>query len=53
MKKKEQVEKSSRGCPRTSTCKGCTCCVCLGCLRCRYLDCDCRICVDFMQNAQP
>ncbi|VVA29595.1 PREDICTED: ULTRAPETALA [Prunus dulcis] len=45
--------KSCRGCPRTSTCKGCTCCVCLGCLRCRYLDCNCRICVDFMQNAQP
>ncbi|KAL9345992.1 hypothetical protein Peur_060845 [Populus x canadensis] len=42
--------KSSRGCPRSPTCDGCTPCVCFGCLKCRLVDCNCRICVDYMQT---
>ncbi|XP_022735354.1 protein ULTRAPETALA 1-like [Durio zibethinus] len=45
--------KNCRGCPRSPTCKGCTTCVCFGCLKCRFVDCKCRTCVDFMQNAEP
>ncbi|XVE50380.1 hypothetical protein DITRI_Ditri01bG0158000 [Diplodiscus trichospermus] len=45
--------KSCRGCPRSLTCKGCTTCVCFGCLKCRFPNCRCRTCVDFMQNAEP
>ncbi|XP_044494125.1 protein ULTRAPETALA 2-like [Mangifera indica] len=45
--------KSSRGCPRFANCEGCTSCVCVGCLKCRFKDCSCRACVDFMQNAEP
>ncbi|XVF18974.1 hypothetical protein REPUB_Repub11eG0070600 [Reevesia pubescens] len=45
--------KSCRGCPQSPTCKGCTTCVCFGCLKCRFLDCNCRTCVDFVQNAEP
>ncbi|XP_002533710.2 protein ULTRAPETALA 2 isoform X2 [Ricinus communis] len=45
--------KNCRGCPRSSLCKGCTSCVCFGCLKCRFVDCSCRTCVDFMQNASP
>ncbi|CAN1775392.1 Protein ULTRAPETALA 2 [Linum perenne] len=45
--------KKFRGCPRTGSCKGCTTCVCLGCLTCRFVDCNCRTCLDFMQNADP
>ncbi|XP_050217349.1 protein ULTRAPETALA 2-like [Mercurialis annua] len=45
--------KNCRGCPRRSSCKGCTSCVCFGCLKCRFIDCSCRTCVDFMQNAEP
>ncbi|GMI63682.1 ULTRAPETALA, ULTRAPETALA1 [Hibiscus trionum] len=45
--------KSCRGCPRSPTCKGCTTCVCFGCHKCRFLDCKCRTCVDFVQNAEP
>ncbi|PON68459.1 Developmental regulator, ULTRAPETALA [Trema orientale] len=48
-----ESRKSCRGCPRTPACKGCTSCVCFGCLRCRFFDCNCRTCVDFMQNAAP
>ncbi|XP_048327395.1 protein ULTRAPETALA 2 [Ziziphus jujuba] len=47
------TRKIVRGCPRTATCKGCTSCVCFGCIRCRFWDCRCRTCVDFMQNAEP
>ncbi|KAH7544205.1 hypothetical protein ACOSP7_030692 [Xanthoceras sorbifolium] len=43
----------TRGCPRNPNCEGCTSCVCLGCLKCRFADCTCRLCVDFMQNAEP
>ncbi|KAG4149895.1 hypothetical protein ERO13_D05G361500v2 [Gossypium hirsutum] len=45
--------KSCRGCPRSPSCKGCTTCVCFGCFKCRFLDCKCRTCVDFVQNAEP
>ncbi|XVF78101.1 hypothetical protein PTKIN_Ptkin14bG0101800 [Pterospermum kingtungense] len=45
--------KSCRGCPRKPNCKGCTTCVCFGCLKCRFMDCKCRTCLDFMQNAEP
>ncbi|WRX28134.1 hypothetical protein QQP08_020621, partial [Theobroma cacao] len=45
--------KRCRGCPQTPICKGCTTCVCFGCLNCRFLDCKCRTCVDFMKNAEP
>ncbi|KAF2285949.1 hypothetical protein GH714_009146 [Hevea brasiliensis] len=45
--------KNRRGCPRLASCQGCTSCVCLGCLKCRFLDCNCRTCMDFMQNATP
>ncbi|OMP04584.1 putative Protein ULTRAPETALA2 [Corchorus olitorius] len=45
--------KSHRGCPRTPSCKGCTTCVCFGCLKCRFVDCKCRTCVDYMRNAEP
>ncbi|XP_062077949.1 protein ULTRAPETALA 2-like [Humulus lupulus] len=48
-----ESRKNVRGCPRNSSCHGCTSCVCFGCLRCRYFDCNCRTCVDFMQNASP
>lgn len=48
-----ESRKGSRGCPRSSRCRGCTSCVCFGCLRCRFLDCHCRACVDFVQNAAP
>ncbi|KAG6689394.1 hypothetical protein I3842_11G172400 [Carya illinoinensis] len=45
--------KICRGCPRSATCSGCPSCVCFGCLKCRFLDCECRTCVDFIQNAEP
>ncbi|KAI4366089.1 hypothetical protein MLD38_022012 [Melastoma candidum] len=45
--------KRCRGCPRFMRCEGCSECVCLGCLECRYFDCQCRTCVDFIRNAQP
>ncbi|XP_010675639.3 protein ULTRAPETALA 1-like [Beta vulgaris subsp. vulgaris] len=46
-------KKRLRGCPRRSICKGCTSCVCFGCNMCRFEDCACRSCVDFIQNAEP
>ncbi|XP_020269599.1 LOW QUALITY PROTEIN: protein ULTRAPETALA 1-like [Asparagus officinalis] len=39
-----------RGCPRAPLCKGCTSCVCFGCHLCRFEDCNCRTCVDFLTN---
>ncbi|XP_018851190.1 protein ULTRAPETALA 2-like [Juglans regia] len=45
--------KICRGCPRSATCPGCPSCVCFGCLKCRFPDCECRTCVDFIQNAEP
>ncbi|XP_065862142.1 protein ULTRAPETALA 2-like [Euphorbia lathyris] len=52
-KEERASRKKARGCPRTGSCKGCTSCVCVGCLMCRFVDCSCRTCVDFMQNAEP
>ncbi|CAN1239100.1 Protein ULTRAPETALA 2 [Linum grandiflorum] len=43
--------KRYKGCRRAAHCRGCTICVCVGCLICRFADCNCRTCVDFMQNA--
>ncbi|CAI0375886.1 unnamed protein product, partial [Linum tenue] len=45
--------KKYRGCPRASYCRGCTICSCVGCLICRFVDCGCRNCTDFMENANP
>ncbi|KAI4322895.1 hypothetical protein L6164_022546 [Bauhinia variegata] len=42
--------KAYRGCPRQLRCQGCFACVCLGCYKCRYLECTCRLCTDFVQN---
>ncbi|CDP07784.1 unnamed protein product [Coffea canephora] len=42
--------KSSRGCPRNPSCKGCVRCVCLGCSTCRFEDCECRSCREFYSN---
>ncbi|CAA6656659.1 unnamed protein product [Spirodela intermedia] len=43
--------KNYRGCGRSPLCGGCTACVCFGCELCRFADCPCRVCVDFMLNA--
>ncbi|CAA6658425.1 unnamed protein product [Spirodela intermedia] len=43
--------KNYRGCARSPRCKGCTACVCFGCDLCRFPDCACQTCVDFMSNA--
>ncbi|XP_065628030.1 protein ULTRAPETALA 2 [Quercus suber] len=48
-----ECRKICKGCPRSSTCRGCTSCVCFGCTRCRFWDCDCRTCVDFMEHGEP
>ncbi|CAK9183056.1 unnamed protein product [Ilex paraguariensis] len=45
--------KACRGCPENAACKGCIRCVCFGCSMCRFPDCTCRTCVDFIQNANP
>ncbi|KAK3199198.1 hypothetical protein Dsin_022613 [Dipteronia sinensis] len=46
--------KRYRGCPESSSkCEGCNSCVCVGCLKCRSKECDCILCVNFMQNAEP
>ncbi|KAA3462549.1 protein ULTRAPETALA 1-like [Gossypium australe] len=41
-----------RGCSRSPTCKGCTSCVCFGCEICRFTDCSCQTCIDFIRNAK-
>ncbi|MBA0863894.1 hypothetical protein Goshw_027098 [Gossypium schwendimanii] len=41
-----------RGCSRSPTCKGCTSCVCFGCEICRFTDCSCQTCIDFIRNAE-
>ncbi|KAK8952092.1 Protein ULTRAPETALA 1 [Platanthera zijinensis] len=43
--------RSLRGCSRSALCKGCTLCVCFGCEICRYPDCSCQTCIDFLSNA--
>ncbi|PKU76891.1 protein ULTRAPETALA 1 isoform X1 [Dendrobium catenatum] len=43
--------RSIRGCSRTALCKGCTLCVCFGCEICRFPDCACQTCIDFVNNS--
>ncbi|KAL3850769.1 hypothetical protein ACJIZ3_012651 [Penstemon smallii] len=45
-----QSRRVCRGCPRSTKCEGCEKCVCLGCNMCRFADCSCGSCVDFIQN---
>lgn len=45
-----EVRQAIKGCIRSRTCHGCIECVCLGCFTCRFHDCSCRICQEFMQN---
>ncbi|KAL7150177.1 hypothetical protein ABFS83_05G092700 [Erythranthe nasuta] len=42
--------KVCRGCPRDSKCGGCEKCVCFGCDWCRFDDCNCQTCVEFIMN---
>ncbi|KAL7111483.1 hypothetical protein ACP275_05G090900 [Erythranthe tilingii] len=42
--------KVCRGCPRDSKCGGCEKCVCFGCDWCRFDDCNCQTCVEFIIN---
>ncbi|KAL8166173.1 LOW QUALITY PROTEIN: hypothetical protein V2J09_007672 [Rumex salicifolius] len=46
-----QPKKILRGCFMRPLCKGCNFCVCFGCFICRFEDCKCRSCVDFIKNA--
>ncbi|XP_010922025.1 protein ULTRAPETALA 1-like [Elaeis guineensis] len=46
-----QSRKVLRRCFRLPSCEGCNYCVCLGCEMCRFSDCSCQTCVDFMKNA--
>ncbi|XP_077254070.1 protein ULTRAPETALA 1-like [Tasmannia lanceolata] len=39
-----------RGCSRSPACSGCTSCVCFGCEICRFSDCSCQTCKDFILN---
>ncbi|XP_072970064.1 protein ULTRAPETALA 2-like [Typha angustifolia] len=39
-----------RGCSRAPLCKGCIQCVCFGCKMCRFSDCGCQTCNDYMDN---
>ncbi|KAJ0971634.1 hypothetical protein J5N97_019593 [Dioscorea zingiberensis] len=50
-KEERASRKALKRCPRTPSCKGCTTCFCLGCERCRFSDCSCQICDDFVKNA--
>ncbi|XP_057452739.1 protein ULTRAPETALA 1-like [Lotus japonicus] len=45
--------RSCRVCPRYSLCQGCSSCYCGGCIKCRFEDCDCQECRDFMLFAEP
>ncbi|XAR55817.1 hypothetical protein NMG60_11036025 [Bertholletia excelsa] len=45
-----ESRKLCRGCPRAAKCKGCISCVCLGCGMCRFKDCSCRTCIEFIDN---
>ncbi|PRQ31407.1 putative developmental regulator, ULTRAPETALA [Rosa chinensis] len=50
----ERVGRKCYGrCPHAPTCKGFTSCVCSGCSMCRFKDCDCQTCVDYIQNVEP
>ncbi|KAF7836766.1 protein ULTRAPETALA 1-like [Senna tora] len=45
--------KMYRGCPAIKHCRGCNYCICNGCLKCRFLNCNCQPCTDFMTEAKP
>ncbi|KAF1884781.1 hypothetical protein Lal_00028668 [Lupinus albus] len=45
--------RTSRGCTRASGCQGCTTCYCGGCIMCRFENCTCHECRDFMLFAEP
>ncbi|XP_060190963.1 protein ULTRAPETALA 2-like [Lycium barbarum] len=45
-----ESRKLCRGCPRTAKCNGCARCVCFGCRMCTFNDCNCRACVDYLNN---
>ncbi|KAL3647045.1 hypothetical protein CASFOL_008013 [Castilleja foliolosa] len=45
-----ECRKVIRGCPRASRCAGCEQCVCVGCDMCRFEDCNCRTCAEFILN---
>ncbi|KAH1247503.1 Protein ULTRAPETALA 2 [Glycine max] len=45
--------KASRGYSRSSTCQVCSTCYCEGCIKCRFEDCNCQECRDFMLYAKP
>ncbi|XP_020590786.1 protein ULTRAPETALA 2-like [Phalaenopsis equestris] len=45
------TRRSIRGCSRAALCKGCTLCVCFGCDICRFPDCACQTCIDFVRNS--
>uniref|UniRef100_A0A7N0REA7 Uncharacterized protein n=1 Tax=Kalanchoe fedtschenkoi TaxID=63787 RepID=A0A7N0REA7_KALFE len=40
----------ARGCPAKGTCRGCPLCTCTGCLMCRYPDCGCQECDEYIRN---
>ncbi|XP_012858987.1 PREDICTED: protein ULTRAPETALA 1-like [Erythranthe guttata] len=42
--------KVCRGCPRDPKCEGCEKCVCFGCDECRFDDCSCQTCVQYIIN---
>ncbi|KAJ4816075.1 Protein ULTRAPETALA 1 [Rhynchospora pubera] len=50
-KEERQSKRRARGCHRDNMCSGCTSCVCFGCKKCRFSDCNCQICIDFLKNA--
>ncbi|RDX93232.1 Protein ULTRAPETALA 2, partial [Mucuna pruriens] len=45
--------RASRACPRAATCQGCLLCYCKGCIKCRFEDCNCQECRNFMLYAEP
>ncbi|KAK4395952.1 protein ULTRAPETALA 2 [Sesamum angolense] len=45
-----ETRKVCRGCPRAQRCEGCEQCVCLGCDMCRFEDCHCQACVEYILN---
>ncbi|XP_074293431.1 protein ULTRAPETALA 2-like [Silene latifolia] len=55
MRDEREAKKNARKCPRNKnnggSCLGCTKCVCFGCTMCRFEDCPCRTCVDYVMNA--
>lgn len=45
-----EARQAYRGCARSRACPGCIECVCLGCFTCRFEDCDCRLCTEYIAN---